>query len=54
MYTIIPTDRFKQDMDYYERKKKFRHIEEDVGNVVKDLVMGNLVGDEIPRFTFKR
>ena len=53
MYTIIPTEKFKADIEYYESKKKFKHITEDIGTVVKDLVIGNLIGEEIPRFTFK-
>lgn len=53
MYTIIRTEKFKSDIEYYESKKKFKHIDEDIGTVVKDLVTGNLVGDEIPRITFK-
>lgn len=53
MYTIIPTEKFKSDIEYYESKKKFKHIDEDIGTVVKDLVTGNLIGDEIPRITFK-
>ena len=54
MYTIIPTEKFKSDIEYYESKKKFKHIDEDIGTVVKDLVTGNLIGTEIPRITFKR
>ncbi len=53
MYTIIPTEKFKSDIEYYESKKKYKHIDEDIGSVVKDLVKGNLVGTEIPRFTLK-
>ncbi|MCI9063828.1 MAG: hypothetical protein HFJ17_04430 [Clostridia bacterium] len=53
MYIIIPTENFKDDIKYYETKKNFRHIDEDIGKVVKDLVIGNLIGDEIPRLTFK-
>ena len=53
MYTIIPTEKFKSDIEYYESKKKYKHIDEDIGLVVKDLVKGNLVGTEIPRFTLK-
>ena len=52
MSTIIPTERFKSDIEYYESNKKFKHIDEDIGTIVKDLVIGNLVGDEIPRFTY--
>ena len=36
------------------QKKKFKHIDEDIGIIVKDLVVGNLVGDEIPRITHQR
>ena len=53
MYIIIPTEKFKTDIKYYESKKKFKHIDEDIGKVVKDLVIGNLIGDEIPRITFE-
>lgn len=53
MYTIIPTERFKEDIEYYETKKKYKHIDEDIGTVVKELVTGNLIGDEIPRITLK-
>ena len=54
MYTIIPTEKFKEDIEYYESKKIFKHIDEDIGTVVKDLVTGNLVGNEIPRIALKR
>ena len=53
MYTIILTDKFQTDIEYYEKKKKFNHIDEDIGTVVKDLSKGILVGEEIPRFTFE-
>lgn len=53
MYSVIPTEKFKSDVEYYENKKKFKHIDEDIGTVVKDLVIGNFVGTEIPRITFK-
>lgn len=50
---IIPTSQFKKDIEYYEKKKGFSHITEDIGKVVIDLTKGNLVGDEIPRNTCK-
>ncbi len=53
MYTIVLTEKFKEDIEYYESKKKFKHIDEDIGSVVKDIAMGNLVGAEIPRITFE-
>ena len=48
MYIIIPTENFKKDIEYYESKKKFKHIDTDIGVVVKDLILGNFVGKEIP------
>ena len=50
---IIPTSQFKKDIEYYETKKGFSHITEDIGKVVIDLTRGNLVGNEIPRTTYK-
>ncbi len=47
MYTIIPTEKFKSDIEYYEKKKKFRHIDSDIGTVIKELVKGDLIGDPI-------
>lgn len=47
-YTVIPTPKFLQDIEYYEKKKKFRNITDYVDSVVKDLEIGNLVGDDIP------
>ena len=47
--TIILTETFKADIEYYEKKKKYRHIDEDIGRVVKDLAKGELIGDVIPR-----
>lgn len=36
-YTVIPTPKFLQDIDYYEKKKKFKNITDDIDSVVKDL-----------------
>lgn len=47
-YTVIPTPKFEQDIDYYERKKKFKHIVDDISEVVKELEKGVLLGDVIP------
>ena len=48
-YTIIPTDKFKEDVEYYVKKKKYTHIDEDIKSVTNELEKGNLIGDEIPR-----
>jgi len=47
-YTVIPTDKFNKDVEYYVRKKKYTHIKEDIKRVTDELEKGNLVGDEIP------
>lgn len=47
MYEVILTDRFVDDMNFYKRKKKYTKIEDDVEEVVKELEVGNLIGDEI-------
>lgn len=49
-YTVIPTPKFLQDIDYYEKKKKFKNITDDIDNIVKDLELGNLVGDDIHNY----
>ena len=51
-FEVIPTERFEEDVNYYLKKKKFKHIVDDVEEVVKDLEKGNLVGDAIPGLTF--
>lgn len=47
-FNVIPTDRFNSDVEYYLRKKKYTHINEDVKRITDELEKGNLVGDEIP------
>ena len=51
-FEVIPTERFEEDVNYYLKKKKFKHIIDDVEEVVSDLEKGNLVGDAIPGLTF--
>ena len=53
MYTIIPTEKFIDDLEYYKKKKKFKHIYQDVDKVAKEIESGNLIGDVIPRFRIK-
>lgn len=52
-YEVIPTDRFEKDVQYYLKKKKFKHILDDIDEVVAELEKGNLVGDSIPGLTFE-
>jgi len=49
MYTIIPTEKFKEDVEYYEKKKNFTNITNDINTVVQELKIGNLVGVPISR-----
>ncbi len=51
-FEVIPTQRFEDDVKYYLKKKKFKHILEDVEEVVEELEKGNLIGDSIPGLTF--
>lgn len=51
-FEIIPTEQFEKDIQYYLKKKKFRHILDDVSYVIDELENGNLIGDAIPDLTF--
>lgn len=51
-FEVIPTERFEDDLRYYLKKKKFKHILDDVDEVVKELEKGNLLGDAIPGLVF--
>lgn len=51
-YDVITTSRFEDDVQYYLKKKKFKHILDDLENVVEELENGNLIGDSIPGLTF--
>lgn len=53
MYNIIVTEKFQKDIDYYKKKRKYKHIDLDVQNIVGKLVTGDLVGSKIPRIIFK-
>ena len=51
MYLIVATKKFEKDIKTYHRK--FKNIEEDVNEVVKELKNGNLVGDAIQNIKMK-
>lgn len=51
-FEIISTKQFEDDLRYYLKKKKFKHILEDVDDIVKELEKGNLLGDAIPGLVF--
>lgn len=47
-YEVIPTERFKKDLQYYIKKKKFNNIIDDIEKVTDKLKQGDLIGDSIP------
>lgn len=51
---IIPTKRFKSDVSFYIRKKKYLKIEDDIKNVTKELLVGNLIGDKLQDIELKQ
>lgn len=51
-YQIIQTEQFENDVKYYLKKKKYKHILDDVDAVVEELEKGNLLGDPIPGLVF--
>ena len=51
MYSIIATKQFDKDIKTY--KRKFKNVQEDVNEIVKELKEGNLVGDIVPNIKMK-
>lgn len=47
IYEVYPTPQFIKDVKYYKKKKKFKHVDDDIDAVVKEIENGNLIGDEI-------
>ena len=47
MNNVVPTKRFKEDVSYYIRKKKYTKIKQDIITVTDELINGNLVGDKL-------
>ena len=47
MYNIIPTPRFLQDVEYYQKKKKYKKITNDIDTITDQLEKGHLLGDVI-------
>lgn len=46
-FIIIPTPQFEKDIKHYKNKRKYKKIDDDVDEVVKQLQVGIFVGDEI-------
>lgn len=44
-YEIIPTPKFEKDIKFY--KKKFKHVIDDLKNVIEEIGKGNFIGDAI-------
>lgn len=46
-YSIIPTKKFQEDIEYYIKKKKFTKIDDDLETIISSLEKGELLGDDI-------
>lgn len=46
-FNVIPTEQFEKDVQYYLKKKRFKHILDDIEEVVEELEKGNLIEDAI-------
>ena len=44
---VIFTERFKKDIEYYIKKKKFQHIDSDIEEIIDNLKKGQYPGDII-------
>lgn len=44
-YVIIPTEQFEKDIKYYQNKKKYKSIVDDLNDIIEELEKGNLLGD---------
>ena len=53
MYTVISTERFSKDVEYYFKKKRYFKIGEDIKEITDELEKGNLVGTEISGLKIK-
>ena len=52
---IVPTNTFDQDVRDYIKKKKYRHIEDDLyDDIFKCLINDILIGDEIKGFNLSQ
>lgn len=47
MYEIIYTPKFEKDFEFYYKKRKYKHIADDIKDIISNLEKGNLVGDEL-------
>ena len=52
-YEVVPTPKFDKDIEFYIKKRKYRHIRADISPIIEELEKGNLVGDEIPGINAK-
>ena len=44
---VISTPKFKDDIKYYMKKKRYLKINDDVSTVTDELENGNLIGDKL-------
>ncbi len=50
-YNIITTNSFKRDVKQY--KKKYKHIADDLDNIIEELKKGKLMGAIVPNIRMK-
>lgn len=53
MYEIIPTKHFQISVEYYMKKRKYTHIQQDIGPIIQEIETGNLVGVELSNLNVK-
>lgn len=46
-YEVVPTAKFVDDLDFYTRKRRYKHIDDDVQFIVEEIEKGNLIGNSI-------
>lgn len=44
---IVPTKKFKSDVKFYIKKKKYLQLDKDIKSVTDELLKGNLIGDKL-------
>lgn len=52
IFEVYPTDRFNDDMKFYIKKKKFKHIADDIEDILEGLEEGVFSGTPIDDLNF--
>ncbi|MBE6743685.1 MAG: hypothetical protein E7569_05580 [Ruminococcaceae bacterium] len=46
-YAVVSTPKFEEDIKFYIKKRKYKHIDDDLNIVIEQLELGNFLGDSI-------